>query len=457
MACGLRTARVPFLGGVVSAAVLYLVLEDTSLGFLAWFVLVPLFHQLWRDRDHPVARAAQGLTFGVGASWVLGRGPLVCAVLGLHAALFAWAAGGVLRSKRLGLGVLGLAVLWAGFELIRGSYSPFSASLDAACLSTAALLVPSSPECRVASLIGAAGLSLAIALTSSLFAATLRQERLPRRLGCAAAGCVIPLALRALGGGLGTPGQPSPPLCLIVAALDECRPASLEELIRPLVDPPPDAMIAAGRSPPTEPGGASDGWGGVATRARTKLLVGCASDDPAHEPLPARRSSEGIRVAAFGAGGTPEALPTGQHSPAGESVLSLPAGALGVGAGHDFDGPLFARRLAARASALVDFASPAPSLPPHAERHRERAHALRAVENGRSTVFLSGLVGIGYGPDGEESFRFDSFEAAGRMNLEARAGSTSYGRWGWMLEPVLIAAAAALAVGGFRRPRLFRS
>ena len=232
---------VPFLGGPISAILVFLALEPNGPQAVMWVALVPLLHSLHRHRHNTRMRCAHGFFFGIilagtTLSWfpdaftarsALGSMGELQAVLGslgawlsisLYFAVFGAAAGPLLRSPTLLTPLVGLPVLWTGLELLRGPYVPLRSNWVGNWLALAYGLPPDALESQVASLIGVYGLSLLVAASGTCFALLLREGRLSYQVGLALLGCALPLACHVYGRSVWPEKDPNGNVRVVVVA-----------------------------------------------------------------------------------------------------------------------------------------------------------------------------------------------------------------------------------------------
>ncbi|MBI4603284.1 MAG: hypothetical protein HY721_15125 [Planctomycetes bacterium] len=211
-----------FFGGPLTGVIFVLAFAPGAHPILPWFALVPLLHSLDRHGANAPWRAAHGAAAGLllaaGAlHWTPGALPapldatwrdvvlsafaslVLLAAPALACALFALAAGPVLRSRAAAVPLAALPALWTAHEALRGLATSAAGRWAAAELSLGYAVPPSAPEAWVATSVGIHGLSFLAALSGAAFALALRPASLARQAIFAGLGCAVPLALHAWG------------------------------------------------------------------------------------------------------------------------------------------------------------------------------------------------------------------------------------------------------------------
>jgi apolipoprotein N-acyltransferase len=470
-----RAFSFPFLGGPISAVLLGLSFGPHGSPALPWFALVPFFLSLHRHRASAVKRLLHGLGFGWTLSvgflpWVFtavrqgggdpeaGGVPILVAVMlsavawtaiAAHHALFALAAGPILRLPgRLAL-LVALPVLWTGLEVARGPFFPWEVPFIANWLTLGYSVPAGSPESQVASLLGVHGMSFIVATATTSFLLMFREARFPRQLSFAALGCLLPLACR-LHGTIALPGEAlEGRICAVVAAneggrLDDLARAcgKLNPLVADLVVWSP---VSLSGTPDASGAGVPRSLGDFLGHIRG-ILVARATGSGA-ERLPASPfliiGGEGAAPGTF----TPILGFAGRRQEAG--ILRSSLGSIGLAAGSQLDSPVAARNLARGGAGILAASTSCPrSWGEGAHHHLQAMHAYRALETQRWLVESSSSGGSITDPYGRSVLRLAwGIEGAEAEQVDSSGRVSFYARAGWWIEPFCLLGAAALIIG----------
>lgn len=436
-----RRTGLPFFGGLLSAAVLYVAGEETRAQQAIWFALVPFLYSLHGASTAPGRRFLHGATFLGALSLAFTRADWTPLILAAHGGFFALAAGPILRSPRFAARTLGLPLLWAGLEVFRGPLCPFPAHLAPGWLVAGGFVEPGSPQSQAASIIGLHGLSALVALASALFLGVLLERDFLRQLACLLGGLTIPVALQGLGlRTLSESPPPGPPVSVAVVSVASGDPGELEAASRRL--PASEGKIVVW------PGFSAGGASPEASQALQKSLAFFAQDRGAVLisglcRSPAGRPGEALPLAA-----TPAGLLDGART---ERLLSLPRelqGKVGMGLGEELDTSYFAREAVQGGAQLLSLAgAESDAWRPEAVRFRDRCAAFRAIETRRWVVRASRRSGIVVDPLGRAALDLRGLEGAASTEAAWLTSLTPCVRWGWWIEAALLAGAGWVLVG----------
>jgi apolipoprotein N-acyltransferase len=422
---------VPFLGGPVSAALVYLAMQDGG-GPLAWFALVPLLHSAARHQRNGRMRSLHGVSFGLLAAasllaWIP-RGhawPWWAIAAAVHAALgwaFAWGAGFLYRGGRTWAPLVAVPILWTGLEVLRGPLAPIHVPWACDWLGLGYAFAPDSAEGQAAAVAGVHGLSFAACAASTAFSLVFRARSFARQLALCALGCAAPLAIAAYGAGVlpHEASRGSDPVAVVASAAVD--PAKLMSLTRDQLPQGPKVVVWPG-------------FGVQGTHAAPippEVLAACARELRA--PIIA-----GDSVA----------------QPTGAEPGSPLRGEIVVGLEHAFDSPAPARvGAAAGASLLAVVTSDGDGWSERGISVHARMHRFRAVENRRWLVRSGRALAFISDPFGRMTLQLAGVEAAGGEDVEMLAERSIYSRFGWWIEPasvfvamVMLCCGAASALG----------
>ena len=494
---------VPFLGGPISAILLFLAFAPNGNPVLGWFALVPLFHSLQRHRENARMRFAHGFFFGLilaatSLSWLLdvftedfppSFSPELGGILhaftcwtgiSLYFGVFALAAGPLLRSPRVFTPLVTLPILWTGLEILRGPLLPIPTAWVTNWLTLGYTLSPQAAEAQPAAVLGVYGLSLAMAASSTAFSLVLGERSLWRQLLLGLLGCALPLACH-LYGRLVLPEQgPEGTVEVAVAAQERTELKNLIDLTLRMENQRPDLIVwpsspvvsidrtadEASGEPHVSPGLFRD----FLQRGQSVFIVGARMnhtedglpDEQPRHPRPGDRcvavvGAEGDVIGALcsetgGASRGSHRHPT--------QPFDCPRGRVGLGLGFDFDVPSKARILSSRGAELLVSVTEGGALWGSGAERRTAMQRFRALENRRWLVYSSGTHAFIADPFGRPAFHLRDVEGIGGHGVESLQEHSLYTRYGWWIEPVCLSGAGWILlralVGRLRRPRRTR-
>ena len=432
-----KRRSVPFLGGLVSAALFYLSTEEEILRHVAWFSLVPLLYSLHGARSSAPRRFLHGLSFLLALGFAFFRGDSAPVLLGLQSAMFGVAAGPILRSERRLARIVGLALLWTGLEVFRGPLCPFPQLLMPGWLALGSAIRAGSPESQTASLIGLHGLTFALSLSASFFFSVIIDGRLWRQILYLAAGLAIPLACR-IHGLEHTPSDTLDvhPAELVLVSANTGDEAALAALTRRIPAPKDGLIVWPAISRESNANGQAGGELEATARERAAMVLTAASISPRDRPDHA--------VVADPQGAASVCIGDDGRTPI---LLRTARGLIGVGVEDAFDSPVRARESALRGAQLfVGVAREPSNWTGSAVRHRSTLQAYRGIENHRWVARVSRQAAEITDPLGQPSVSMHGVDWAGSGDAAWSDSRAIYTRWGWWIEPALVAGAGWVLV-----------
>ena len=429
----------PLLGGLISAAIVYLTMEDASLQPAAWIALTPFFHSLFQARDSAFHRLLHGLSFFGPLGFIYYRGPVYALLLGIHAGLFAVPAGALLTHRRAWVRALGLPALWVGLEVLRGPFSPLPQDLTSDWLAIGSTVEPGGAASQAAAWIGLHGMSFAAAASASLFASVLVEASFGRQIACALMGLAIPLTLSFCGawliehqaasdraGAVRVASQASGDSRELLLLTQHSASAKEGLLVWPQLSHPRsrDGDAASSREEDLTAAARATGYWALSAAA-----VEGAGDGPAQALLADPK-------------GRLEAQPFREGEPIRFSTQN---GTLAVCAGGQLDESGLPRKAAASgAAALVGVEREPIQWAERTLRHRNTLHRYRALENRRWLVHAGRRSAFVVDPSGREVLTLRGVDGAQDCRVEWLTVSSVYTRFGWWIEPILLASAAGI-------------
>ncbi len=434
---GLRSKISPF-GGFASAALLYLAIENDSFQHVAWFSLVPLLYSLHLAQDSARQRFFEGLSFLGTLGIAYFRADTAPILLGIQSGIFAVAAGPILQGQRGLVKAIRLGLLWTGLEVFRGPLCPFPEALVPGWLTVGSAVRPGSPESQTANVVGLYGLSFAVSLSSCFFFGVLVEQRLWRQIVCFAAGLAVPLVCHGYG---------------VSAANEAAVPARRADIVLVTAHSSDDGTLAAlTRTIPATTGGL------IVWPATSSAMTSNATGPAQFENVAREATSMALTIApvapgqehyqAIVADSTGRIRETFAQDGQTPVLVKTPHGLIGVGVEDDFDSPLLARAATTLgAQLLISIALETEAWRDCAVRHRSSLDAYRSIENHRWILRTSRRGCAVMNPLGHPTIDIRGIGWAGEAESAWIDVTTAYTRWGWWVEPMILAGAGWVLVG----------